>query len=96
MVSLAVVVPPAPESEAPYPPTVGLESIAALIASLVSTELGVIVALPAWALGAVMLWTIRVLGSVEFALIEPLYSQLLSVIVGVICVALIVKLRSYD
>ncbi|PJA46352.1 hypothetical protein CO174_00330 [Candidatus Uhrbacteria bacterium CG_4_9_14_3_um_filter_50_9] len=80
----------------PLVPFAMAASIAALIASLVSTELGVIVALPAWALGAVMLWTIRVLGSVEFALIEPLYSQLLSVIVGVICVALIVKLRSYD
>ncbi|NCO41892.1 MAG: heparinase [Armatimonadetes bacterium CG_4_10_14_3_um_filter_66_18] len=38
MVSLAVVVPPAPESEAPYPPTVGLESIAALIAQAPKTH----------------------------------------------------------
>lgn len=80
----------------PLVPFAMVATIAVIVAGLVSSTFATVVALPAWALSSVMLWIIRVLSAVDFALVEPVYSQVIAGGFVILASWIIVKLKTYE
>jgi competence protein ComEC len=80
----------------PLVPFALVVTILALVVGIFSVQVGIVMAVPVWALSSVMLWIIRMLGSVDFALLEPLHSEIITGISLGVCVLVGSKLILHD